>query len=276
MDAAAALTVTDLSVRFGDASPAVEGVSFTIRPGEIVGLVGESGSGKSTAARSVLGLNDPAITTVSGSVRYGDTELVGASEAQLGRIRGSEIAMIFQDPMTSLNPVLTIGQQMTDMIVHHTGVDKKAALARAQELLTRVGISNPTQRLTQYPFEFSGGMRQRVLIAIAVSCRPRIIVADEPTTALDVTVQAQILDLLRELVAEEGLSMLIISHDLGVIAGLADTVCVMRNGRIVESGTVFDVFDDPRHPYTRSLLTAVRELEGDTPLPATTQGRAHV
>lgn len=274
MSSKSLLSVTDLSVCFGHGAPVVNGVDFDVRAGEVVGLVGESGSGKSTIARSLLGLNNPATTSTTGSILFDGTELVGMGERDLSQVRGSEIAMVFQDPMTSLNPVLTIGEQLIDTITRHTGGSRRAAKVRAVELLEKVGISRPDERLAQYPFEFSGGMRQRVLIAIAVSCGPRLIIADEPTTALDVTVQAQILELLRTLVDEEGMSMLIISHDLGVIAGMVDTVCVLKDGRLLERGTVFDVFESPKHPYTQSLLAVVRKLEDGDMRSFSSQGGA--
>ena len=251
----ALLQVEGLTIRFGDGAPAVDGVSFTVNRGETVALVGESGSGKSVTALSTVGLLGDA-AQVSGSVRWQGGEMVGASEKALRAIRGNDISFIFQEPMTSLNPLHTIERQIGESLSLHR--DLKGAQARAAiiDLLVRVGIRDPETRLSAYPHQLSGGQRQRVMIAMALANGPELLVADEPTTALDVTIQAQILDLLADLKVREGLSLLFISHDLGIVRRVADRVCVMQNGRIVESGPVADIFANPQHPYTRKLLAA--------------------
>jgi len=248
--------VTEFSTREGILR-AVDEVSFSLAKGEILGLVGESGSGKTVTGFSILGLVDPPGLVASGSVRLGGEELVGAPEEQLRRVRGKRIAMIFQDPMMTLNPVLSIETQMVETVLAHERVGKAAARERAIEALGRVGIASPAERLSQYPHQFSGGMRQRVAIAIALLHRPEVIVADEPTTALDVTVQGQILFEMQRLARESGTALVWITHDLAVVAGLADRVCVMYAGRIVEAGAVGQVLDAPMHPYTRGLLDSV-------------------
>jgi peptide/nickel transport system ATP-binding protein/oligopeptide transport system ATP-binding protein len=257
------LSVRDLSVAFhtedGEAR-AVDGVSLDVAAGEVLALVGESGSGKSVTALALMGLTAGG-ASVQGSARYRGTELVGASGAELRRIRGAELAMVFQDPLSSLNPVMRVADQISEQIAAHEDVAPAAARERAVGLLGRVGIPRPQERAGSYPHELSGGMRQRVMIAMALSCRPRLLIADEPTTALDVTVQAQILDLIRELRGETGAGVLLVTHDLAVVAELADRVAVMYAGRIVEQGTVEDVFDDPRHPYTWGLLGAIPRLD---------------
>jgi peptide/nickel transport system ATP-binding protein len=255
--------------------PAVAEVSFDLARGEVLGLVGESGSGKSVTGYSILGLIDPPGRIAGGSIRFEGQELVGADPEQLRRLRGRRIAMIFQDPMMTLNPVLKVGTHMIETLLAHESMGRDAARARAIEALTRVGIASPEQRLDQYPHEFSGGMRQRVSIAIALLHRPDLIIADEPTTALDVTVQGQILYEMRELVREAGTALIWITHDLAVVAGLADRIAVMYAGRIVESGPAGEVLDHPRHPYTRGLLDSVpsaarpgerlRQIGGSTP-----------
>ena len=267
------LTVTDLDVTFpGDDGPvrAVRGVSYELRRGEVLGIVGESGSGKSVTSLAVMGLL-PRSARVSGSVRFGDTELVGAGDAALSAVRGRRIAMIFQDPMTSLNPVYTIGHQIAEAVQAHRRVSKADALARAVELLGVVRIPDPQERAGAYPHELSGGMRQRVVIAIAIANDPDVIIADEPTTALDVTVQAQILDALRIAQRQTGAAMVLITHDLGVIAGQADRVMVMYAGRLVEVGTADDLFYAPRMPYTLGLLGSQPRLDRPaqrlTPIP---------
>jgi peptide/nickel transport system ATP-binding protein len=236
---------------------AVEGVSFDVRAGRILGLVGESGSGKSVTGFSILGLVDPPGRIVAGSIRLKGRELLGLPPAEWRRIRGNRIAMIFQDPMMTLNPVLRIDTQMVEAVRAHEQVSWQAARARAREALGRVGIPAPDERLLAYPHQFSGGMRQRVAIAIALLNRPDVIVADEPTTALDVTIQAQILAEMQTLCRESGTALIWITHDLSVVAGLADQVCVMYAGRIVERGGVDEVLDTPMHPYTRGLLDSV-------------------
>jgi len=236
---------------------AVQGVTFSLDRGQVLGLVGESGSGKSVTGFSILGLIDLPGRIAGGSVRFDGQELVGASEERLRALRGRRIAMIFQDPMMTLNPVLSVETQMVETVLAHEKASRQAARARAIDALGRVGIASPEERLAQYPHQFSGGMRQRVAIAIALLHSPGLIIADEPTTALDVTVQGQILYEMQKLVREVGSALIWITHDLAVIAGLADRVAVMYAGRIVEEGEVEDVLDAPAHPYTRGLLDSV-------------------
>jgi oligopeptide transport system ATP-binding protein len=258
------LAVDGLEVRFWTGRGivhAVNGVSFDIAPGETLGIVGESGCGKSVTALALLGILPRAGRVTSGSARFEDAELTGMSDSQLRRIRGKQIAMIFQDPMTSLNPVLTIGRQIREPLETHLGMNKKEALERGAELLDQVGIPSPRARLGDYPHQFSGGMRQRAMIAMALACEPKLLIADEPTTALDVTIQAQILDLLRELVAERDTALIMITHDLGVVAGICERVKVMYAGTFVESGTADQIFGQPRHPYTLGLLESVPRLD---------------
>ncbi|GAA4505522.1 ABC transporter ATP-binding protein [Brevibacterium yomogidense] len=266
------LEVDDLSVTFSqrgrDPVEAVSEVSFTIGEGENVGIVGESGSGKSVTSMALMGLLPERGVTVGGSARYQGKDLLRMSRRELNRIRGTEIAMVFQDPMSSLNPVVTIGTQISEVIKRHNRVTSKQAADRSAELLDRVGIPDPRRRLSEYPHQLSGGIRQRVLIAIALACEPKLLIADEPTTALDVTIQAQILTQLRELVADFGTSLIMITHDLGVVAGLCDEVHVMYAGRIVESADRRPLFAQPRHPYTGGLLQSVPRLDSprDEPL----------
>ncbi|SFA91881.1 microcin C transport system ATP-binding protein [Rhizobium sp. NFR07] len=264
----ALLSVRDLSVAFhqgGTETLAVDRVSFDIRPGEVVALVGESGSGKSVSANSILKLLPyPAASHPSGEILFDGKDLLKASDAELRRVRGNDITMIFQEPMTSLNPLHTIEKQIGEILEMHQGISGNAARTRTLELLNQVGIREPEKRLTAYPHELSGGQRQRVMIAMALANRPKLLIADEPTTALDVTVQAQILDLLRSLKGEHGMSMLFITHDLGIVRKFADRVCVMTKGKIVEEGSVADVFERPQHPYTQHLLAS--EPRGEPPV----------
>ncbi|WP_134679960.1 ABC transporter ATP-binding protein [Paracoccus ravus] len=259
------LEVSDLRIGFrqdGQIVPAVRGVSFTVGKGETVALVGESGSGKSVTALSTVGLLGEA-AQLEGSVRYEGRELVGASEPELRRVRGNDISFIFQEPMTSLNPLHTLERQLGESLMLHQDLRGPAVRTRIVELLTRVGIRDPETRLGDYPHQLSGGQRQRVMIAMALANRPELLIADEPTTALDVTIQAQIMELLAELKAAEGLSMLFISHDLGLVRRIADRVCVMKGGEIVEQGRVERIFSNPQHDYTRMLLAAEPQGRAD-------------
>ena len=235
----------------------VDDVSFQVERGEVLGIVGESGSGKSVTGFSIMGLVDPPGRVVSGSIRFGGRDLVGLAEAEMRALRGRRIAMIFQDPMMTLNPVLRIDTQMIEAITAHEQVESESARQRARDALGMVGIPSPDERLKAYPHQFSGGMRQRVAIAIALLHHPELIIADEPTTALDVTIQAQILYEVQRLVREQETAMIWITHDLSVVAGLADRVCVMYAGRVVESGSVADVIDRSQHPYTHGLIGSV-------------------
>jgi oligopeptide/dipeptide ABC transporter ATP-binding protein len=258
------LSVEDLYVQFWTRRGtihAVNGVSFDIAPGETLGIVGESGCGKSVTALGLLGILPRAGKVVDGSAMFEGRDLVHLSDRQLRRVRGKEIAMVFQDPMTSLNPVLTIGRQITEALETHFGMKGKAAQRRAAELLDRVGIPTATKRVRDYPHQFSGGMRQRAMIAMALACRPKLLIADEPTTALDVTIQAQILDLLRALVAEENAALILITHDLGVVAGMCERVNVMYAGMFMETGSATQLFAEPRHPYTVGLLQSIPRLD---------------
>jgi len=239
---------------------AVDGVDLQVYPGEVLGLVGESGSGKTVTGMSITGLVDPPGEVIAGQVRFAGEDLRTASAERLRELRGDRIAMIFQDPLMTLNPVLTIGEQMAEAVLEHRATSKAAALALAAQALGRVGISEAGTRLGQYPHEFSGGMRQRVAIATALLNKPDLIIADEPTTALDVTIQGQILFEMQKLARETGTALIWITHDLAVVAELADRIAVMYAGRIVETGTVADVLDHPRHPYTRGLLDSVPDV----------------
>ena len=263
----ALLEVNDLRTHFftrEGAVRAVDGIDFTVDVGKTLGIVGESGSGKSVTALSIMGLiPKPPAEIVSGSVVYDGQDLTKLSEKQLEDIRGREIAMIFQDPMTSLNPTLTIGTQITETIRRHYDVSKAQARKKAIELLEEVRIPRASERLGDYPHRFSGGMRQRVMIAIALSCDPKLLIADEPTTALDVTVQASVLDLLDDLRHEHEMAMIIITHDMGVVAEAADDIIVMYAGQVVEHAGTLDLFDNPEHPYTEALLGALPQLEGE-------------
>jgi len=258
------LSVEDLRVHFwtgGGTVHAVNGISFDIGPGETLGIVGESGCGKSVTALALLGLLPRAGRVRSGTAHFGGRDLLQLSQRALRRVRGRQIAMIFQDPMTSLNPVLSIGRQLREPLETHFGMGRREATARAAELLDRVGIPSPDARISDYPHQFSGGMRQRAMIAMALACRPKLMIADEPTTALDVTIQAQILALLRELVAEERTALILITHDLGVVAGMCERVNVMYAGMFMETGSADRLFASPRHPYTLGLLQSVPRLD---------------
>ncbi|MEU7814805.1 ABC transporter ATP-binding protein [Pseudonocardia sp. NPDC049154] len=240
----------------------VDGVSFSVRRGETLGIVGESGSGKSVTCLSIAGLMPPKQTRVrADTLRLLDHDLTRLSPKQMSDVRGPTISMIFQEPMSSLNPAFTVGDQIAEVLRRHEGASRRESKRRAVELLDRVGVPSPARRATQYPFEFSGGMRQRVMIAIALACNPDVIVADEPTTALDVTVQAQILELLREIQREHGMSVIFITHDLGVVADVCDRVLVMYAGQIVESAGLHELFEDPRHPYMEGLLAAMPRMD---------------
>ena len=262
---AALLEIEDLRTQFftsGGTVKAVDGISYNVEEGETVAIVGESGCGKSVSALSILRLiPNPPGEIVGGSIRFAGRDLRALSDAEIRKVRGRDIAMVFQEPMTSLNPVLTIGRQLTETVMHHLGVDQEAADARAVELLEFVGIPDPKRRLRQYPHHFSGGMRQRVMIAIALSCEPRLIIADEPTTALDVTIQAQILELMKDLTRKLGVALIVITHNLGVVARYADRVNVMYAGKIIERGNARDVYGRPCHPYTLGLLASVPRLD---------------
>ena len=259
------LSVRDLRVTFqrqGEkAFRAVDGVSFDVRPGQTVGLVGESGCGKSVTSLAIMGLLPARGNTVEGEAIFDGEDLLSLSPSQLRDRRGADIAMIFQDPLSSLNPVVTVGRQVTEVMERHRGMSRKEATPKAAELLDRVGIPDPTARLVNYPHQLSGGMRQRALIAMALACNPRLLIADEPTTALDVTIQAQILALLKELVVDTGTALVMITHDLGVVAGLCDEVNVLYGGKIVERGGRHGLFKRPRHPYTVGLLNSIPRLD---------------
>ena len=261
----ALLEVDDLRTQFFTREGrihAVDGVSFTLEESRVLGVVGESGCGKSVMALSILGLLPPRqAAVVSGQVRYAGRQLTALGRRQLEDIRGREIAMIFQDPMTSLNPTLSIGDQLMEPLRRHLGLSRQAARRRAIELLKEVEIARAAERLDDYPHNYSGGMRQRVMIAIAVACRPKLLIADEPTTALDVTVQASVLDLLHDLQQEHGMALLLITHDMGVIAEMADEVLVMYAGQVVEQAPAPELFDHPEHPYTEALLAALPQVD---------------
>ncbi len=270
------LSVRDLRVTFQRSGEepfvAVDGVSFDVRPGQTVGLVGESGCGKSVTSLAIMGLLPQRGVKVEGEVFYGDTDLLKQSADQMRDRRGRDLGMIFQDPLSSLNPVVPIGLQVTEVLERHRGLSRKAASPLAKEMLDKVGIPDAQRRLKDYPHQLSGGMRQRALIAMALACAPKVLIADEPTTALDVTIQAQILALLKELVEESGTALVMITHDLGVVAGLVDRINVLYAGRIVERGDRHPLFAQPRHPYTHGLLGSIPRLDGErgtrlTPIP---------
>ena len=250
----------------GGAVHAVNDVSFSIREGELLGVVGESGSGKSVTMMSLMGLlPSPPAEVTKGEVLYQGRDVLKMAEKDRRKLRGGEIGFVFQDPMTSLNPVFTVGYQLTEPLREHLGLNKKQARDRAAELLAMVGIPSPAARLNDYPHQFSGGMRQRVMIAIALACDPKVLIADEPTTALDVTIQAQILDLIQKLREELGMGVIWITHDLGVVAGIADRVMVMYGGQVAEHAPVRDLFDNPKHPYTRALMQTIPDISGERP-----------
>jgi len=259
------LEVRDLHTEFRTGAgtvAAVDGISYTVERGETVAIVGESGSGKTAGALSILRLiPDPPGRVTGGEILFDGRDLLSLSGEDIRQVRGADIGMIFQEPMTSLNPVLTIGRQITETIEQHRGIDRPAAQRRAVELLAMVGIADPARRLKQYPHQLSGGMRQRIMIAIALACDPKLIIADEPTTALDVTIQAQILELMKELTRRLHVALIIITHNLGVVARYANRVNVMYAGRIVESGPAADIYHEPRHPYTMALLRSVPRLD---------------
>ena len=262
----ALLEVNDLHTSFytpaGEVK-AVNGVSFQLERGKVLGIVGESGSGKSVTAYSIMQILEKTGKIVSGSVKFDGQELVGIGEDGMKNIRGNKISIIFQDPMTSLNPTYTIGHQLMEAILLHTGRNKQQAWERAVEMLRLVNVNEPEKRMKQYPYEFSGGMRQRVMIAMALACEPDILIADEPTTALDVTIQAQILELMQSLQKELGMAIIMITHDLGVVAQMCDEVIVMYAGSICEQGTADEIFYNPKHEYTKGLLRSIPTLESD-------------
>ena len=259
------LEVKDLATHFftqDGVVKAVDGISYTLAEGEVLGVVGESGCGKSVHALSIMRLvANPPGRIVAGEILFEGENLLNMDDSEMRHIRGNRIAMVFQEPMTSLNPVLTIGRQLTETLELHQKMARREARTRAAELLQTVGIPDSESRLSDYPHQFSGGMRQRVMIAMALSCNPRLIIADEPTTALDVTIQAQILELMRDLAVEFGTAMVIITHNLGVVARYAHRVVVMYTGKIVETGTAHDIYRNPRHPYTIALLNSVPRLD---------------
>lgn len=260
------LQVKDLYTSFFTSSgevKAVNGVSFNLEEGKVLGIVGESGSGKSVTAYSILQILTNPGRIVSGSIKLKGQELVGCSKETMQKIRGNQISIIFQDPMTSLNPVFTIGNQLMEAILLHTNRNKEEAKDRAIEMLRLVGINEPEKRIDQYPHEFSGGMRQRVMIAMALACEPDILIADEPTTALDVTIQAQILDLMKELQKKLGMAIILITHDLGVVAEMCDDIIVMYAGQISERGTADDIFYNPKHEYTKGLLKSIPTVQDE-------------
>ena len=265
------LQIKDLVVEFrtpGGIVQAVNGITYSVESGEIVAIVGESGSGKSVSALTVLGLvPTPPGRIANGEILFNGVNLLGLDDEALRNMRGGDVSMVFQEPMTSLNPVLSIGRQLTEGMKLHLGLNKKEANLRAVELLTMVGISDPADRLTQYPHQLSGGMRQRVMIAMALSCKPKLIIADEPTTALDVTIQAQVLSVMQDLCKKMDVALILITHNLGVVARFAERVNVMYAGRIVETGTAHSVYANPSHPYTVGLLNSVPRLDQDRDKP---------
>ncbi|WP_149826511.1 ABC transporter ATP-binding protein [Streptomyces tailanensis] len=271
------LSVRDLRVQFSTEDgivKAVDGLSFDVERGKTLGIVGESGSGKSVTNLTILGLHNPRTSTIDGEILLDGKELVTATEKELEQLRGNKMAMIFQDPLTALSPYYTVGRQLSEPYMKHKGASKKEAKDRAIQMLEKVGIPQPKVRFDDYPHQFSGGMRQRAMIAMSLMCDPDLLIADEPTTALDVTVQAQILDLLKDLQQEFGSAIIFITHDLGVISHMADDLLVMYAGRAVERGSVKEVLHEPKHPYTWGLLSSMPRLDGDihemlTPIPGT-------
>ena len=260
------LSVRDLRTWFytdQGIAKAVDGVSFDVHAGETLGVVGESGCGKTVTSLSILGLlpQPPAMIEEGSSIRFRGEELIGSGERRMRALRGNEISMIFQEPMSSLNPVYSVGNQIAEALRLHRGMTRKEARAESIRLLAEVGIPEPDQRVDEYPYQLSGGMRQRVMIAMALSCEPNLLIADEPTTALDVTIQAQILELLADLQERHGMAVLLITHDLGVIAEVCDRVVVMYAGQVVETGSVYEIFADPKHPYTRGLLDSLPSVD---------------
>jgi oligopeptide transport system ATP-binding protein len=276
------LEVNDLQVSFrtyiGEIQ-SVRGVSFNVKKGEVLAIVGESGCGKSVTAQTIMRLNpSPPSVIKNGSILFegnkGVIDVTKLSDRQMEKVRGAEMGMIFQDPMTSLNPTMTVGKQITEGLIKHQNMNKEQAIAKAVDLLKQVGMSNPEGRVKQYPHELSGGMRQRVMIAMALACSPKLLIADEPTTALDVTIQAQIIDVMKNLQSQMGTSIILITHDLGVVAEMAQRVVVMYAGKVAEQGTVDDIFYNPQHPYTWGLLRSVPRLDTDSkddlvPIPGT-------
>src|SRR5690349_22269162 len=269
MQARTVLDIDNLQTHFFTAAGvvrAVDGVSYVVRGGEILGVVGESGCGKSVTALSVLRLvANPPGRIVGGAIRFEGSNLLDLSEREMEGIRGNNISMIFQEPMTSLNPLLTVGRQISEAIALHQGLSRRAAMERAVEMLHRVHIPDPRQRAQAYPHQLSGGMRQRVMIAMAVSCNPKLLIADEPTTALDVTIQAQILSLIKKLRDEFGSAVVLITHDMGVVADIADRIAVMYAGRVIELGSQRELFYDAQHPYTWGLLGSIARLDRPRP-----------
>ena len=262
----AMLEVKDLRTSFFTGAgevKAVNGVSFNLEKGKVLGIVGESGSGKSVTAYSIMQILEKTGKIVSGSIKFNGQELVGAGEKVMKTIRGNKISIIFQDPMTSLNPTYTIGHQLMEAIILHTDRNKKQAYERAVEMLRLVNVNEPEKRMNQYPYEFSGGMRQRVMIAMALACEPDVLIADEPTTALDVTIQAQILELMQSLQQELGMAIIMITHDLGVVAQMCDEVIVMYAGSICEQGTADEIFYNPKHEYTKGLMRSIPTVDND-------------
>ncbi len=260
------LEVKDLEVTFftyaGEVK-AVRKINYTLKPGEVMGIVGESGSGKSVSSFGVLGLIPEPGKVIGGSILFDGKDVTKLSEKEMLKIRGKDVSMIFQDPMTSLNPVYTVGNQIDEVLKKHTDLNKEQRRARIIELFTLVGINQPERRIKQYPFEFSGGMRQRVMIAMALSCNPKLLIADEPTTALDVTIQAQILELMKELKEKINMAVIFITHDLGVVSEICDRISVMYAGVIIETGTSDQIFYNPQHPYTWGLLASVPKINAD-------------